>query len=70
MGTWIEIRCEAQKPPRSHHNRCWSFDNSGPHGMASDTQEAILRAVRDLNREAARTGWKRTRDGWVCPHCK
>jgi hypothetical protein len=69
MPTWMEIRCEAQKEPKSYNDRCWSYDNNGPHGMASDNQASVLSTLRSLNEQAKKSGWQRTQEGWVCPHC-
>jgi hypothetical protein len=37
--------------------------------MAADDQRSVLSALRWIFREAKDGGWKRTRDGWICPHC-
>jgi hypothetical protein len=37
--------------------------------MAGDTKASILDTVRELEAEARKDGWKKTREGWVCPFC-
>lgn len=75
MATWIEIRCENRTDPSSEGrglkvgDRCLSHDNSGPMDMAGDTRASILDTVRELEAEARNDGWKKTREGWVCPFC-
>lgn len=73
MATWIEFRCENRTEPSSEGrglkvgDRCLSHDNAGPMEMAGDTKASILDTVRELEAEARKDGWKKTREGWVCP---
>lgn len=71
MGTWIELRCEKHGPATGFglDDRCYSDTNHGPMGMAADTRKSVADTLKDLEQEARRGGWKRTRFGWVCPHC-
>lgn len=75
MATWIELRCENRAYPSSEGrglnvgDRCLSHDNAGPMEMAGDTRANILETVRELEAEARKDGWKKTREGWVCPFC-
>ncbi|MEM8519477.1 hypothetical protein [Janthinobacterium sp. CAN_S7] len=69
MAIWMEVRCETRGDGRSGETRCWSDDNSGPAGMAADDQRSVLEVLREMQIEARRAGWKRTRDGWMCPAC-
>jgi hypothetical protein len=72
MGTWIEIRCEnrtAATTDSDPGNRCWSHDNAGPMGEASDNRASLIQMVRGLEDEARETGWVKTRKGWFCPFC-
>lgn len=72
MAAWLELRCEnrgtasADGPPGK---RCWSDDNSGPMDMAADTRDSLLETLRGIEQDARDLGWKKTRAGWVCPHC-
>jgi hypothetical protein len=73
MSTWMELRCEMRTdlPPQERFSpgRCWSHDNAGPMGMAHDSAASVARVFASLGRDAVKAGWKRTRDGWVCPGC-
>lgn len=69
MATWIEIRCEKRGDGLSGKDRCWSDDNSGPMGMASDDQKSVLAVLKDLHVQAKASNWAKTREGWVCPVC-
>lgn len=73
MGIWIEYRCENLSEPSAegnHLRRCASLDNSGPMRMtATDTRAAVLDALQELDAEAHRIGWKKSRTGWVCAFC-
>lgn len=66
MATWIEFRCEMRSRTTTD---CWSHSNSGPMGLACDDLASIKALLADLRREAIGTGWRRTKDGWVCPAC-
>jgi len=38
-------------------------------GEASDTREGITKMLAGLAKDARAAGWRRTRGGWICPHC-
>lgn len=63
MGTWIEIRCD------TFGDDCYSARNHGPTGMSGDTAQDALSKLRTLGKEARESGWKKNREGWVCPSC-
>lgn len=72
MGFWMELRCESRTDAvldTDPAQQCWSHVNQGPMQEASDSQASVLSAYRDLAAEARSTGWKRTRQGWICPFC-
>ncbi len=72
MGIWIEFRCEDRTEEWANgrpNHRCWSNDNAGPMDMASDNMQSIRETVSALSDDARRSGWKKTRNGWICPHC-
>jgi hypothetical protein len=72
MGTWIEIRCEKRSEESSFVDgisRCWSHDNQGPMGEASDNRESLLEVMRHLEAVARKHGWKKRAEGWICPYC-
>lgn len=72
MATWIELRCENRGTKTADGpdgQRCWSDENTGPMDMANDTRESLLETMRGLEKDARDLGWKKTREGWVCPHC-
>ena len=71
MGIWIELRCEERKNPSgfSQSERCYSSINSGPMGMAGDTRNKVLNLLEQLYNEARKSGWKKKKNGWVCPFC-
>ena len=69
MATWIEIRCEKRSSGEGWRNRCWSDDNSGPMEMAADSQKSVVEVLKRLHTEAAKSGWVKTHEGWVCPCC-
>lgn len=66
MPIWIEIRCSVFN---LQGLRCWSADNNGPMQASGEGKMSIRSTLVNLNTEAKRTGWRRTRDGWVCPAC-
>lgn len=63
MGTWIELRCEKRG------DDCYSAVNNGPMDMAGDTIASVLDTLSILAKEARAAGWKKTREGWICPAC-
>lgn len=72
MGTWIELRCENRGTKTAEGpegRRCWSDDNSGPMGMAIDNRSSLIETMQQLEEDARDLGWKKTREGWVCPYC-
>ncbi len=73
MPVWMELRCDARSTPdaerREGDQRCWSHRNAGPMDLAADDQRSVLSVTRDLFAAAKAGGWKRTRDGWICPAC-
>lgn len=72
MSTWLELRCERRVGADSAlrgSRRCWSHDNAGPAGMAHDNAKSVARVFASIGRGATKAGWKRTREGWVCPAC-
>lgn len=51
-------------------NGCESNRNVGPMAMAAtDTREAVLQTLRELDQDARDSGWVKSRDGWVCAYC-
>jgi len=75
MGTWIEIRCENRSESSAEGrginvgDRCYSHDNAGPMDMANDTRASVAETLRVLDEDAKSSGWKKTREGWICPFC-
>lgn len=75
MSTWIEFRCENRTEPSAEGpglkvgDRCLPNDNAGPMAMALDTRASILGVLSELDAEARQEGWKKTREGWICPFC-
>ena len=71
MGTWIEFRCEKRGGRTGYleTERCWSDTNSGPMEMAEDTRASVIETLRLLEKQARSSGWKKTKEGWICPHC-
>lgn len=66
MSVWMELRCERRTRAGTG---CWSNVNAGPMEMAADDQRSVIAVTRLLFAEARAGGWKRTKDGWVCPNC-
>ena len=70
MAIWMELRCELRGDGRRESDdRCLSDDNTGPHGMALDSCRSASLSATELFEEAKIDGWKRTKEGWVCPNC-
>ncbi len=69
MATWIDFRCEDRGTSENNAGECWSDSNSGPMGMAGDTNESILQLMAILRAEAKESGWVRKARGWICPEC-
>jgi hypothetical protein len=74
MAIWIEYRCENRFNESSgdrlpEHKRCFSHDNTGPMEMADDTRASVVETLQILDEEARRSGWKKKREGWICPFC-
>ncbi|MFJ7794363.1 hypothetical protein [Pseudomonas sp. NPDC096950] len=74
MATWIEYRCENRFNKSSgdslpENERCYSHDNRGPMEMAEDTRASVIETLQQLDDEARSGGWKKTREGWLCPFC-
>lgn len=74
MGTWIEYRCEnrAEKSADDAEHvgsRCYSHTNDGPMEMANDNRADISKTLTLLDSIAKDDGWKKTKEGWICPYC-
>lgn len=69
MATWMEIRCDVNRDPDTHTDKCWSSVNAGPAEMAGDTQAKVISTLRELHTSARKQGWKQINEGWACPHC-
>lgn len=64
MSIWLEIRCERRTNPG-----CFSDANHGPMQLSSDDNASVLSSVRDMRKDAKGAGWKKLREGLVCPAC-
>lgn len=70
MAIWIELRCEKRGEGREKWNEpCWSDENNGPGEMADDTKTSVEKTLTFLATEAKKAGWKKLKEGWVCPCC-
>lgn len=71
MGIWIEFRCDNAGAASAYGvaGQCLSHNNEGPSAMSGHTQAALLETMRKLEKTAKKTGWKKTRTGWLCPFC-
>lgn len=71
MGIFMELRCEGRGDGRDKYSgtRCISDDNNGPHSFCDDTLKSTSIGWRDIQAEAKADGWKKLKDGWVCPNC-
>lgn len=72
MATWLELRCEMREETFAdgdYDGRCWSHDNRGPMDMADDNRASLLETIRAMEEAGRSIGWKKTREGWVCPFC-
>lgn len=68
MALWIEIRCERRGD--EGFDSCLSDIDAGPiMGIFGDSISEAKAAVKLLNLEAIRYGWRRRKDGWHCPKC-
>lgn len=71
MGIWIEFRCENAGEPSAYgfEGQCLSHNNEGPQAMSSHGRTVMLETVRGLEKKARKSGWQKTREGWLCPFC-
>lgn len=65
MCTWIELRCDK----RGENQKCMSNQNTGPMELSGDARAEINATLKMIADEARKSGWKKTKDGWVCPRC-
>lgn len=65
MAIWIELRCEG----RNKNADCLSNSNDGPMELSMDDQRSVLDTLRLLSRVGREAGWRRSREGWLCPKC-
>lgn len=63
MAVWLELRCDVRG------RRCYSDMNNGPMALAKHSRAKVSLVLRNLETEACLDGWKRTREGLVCPVC-
>jgi len=74
MGYWIEIHCDIKSfgPPGELHLNGWCSNESTsyPMGMAKSTRASYFKALKYLTEQAKGWGWKKTREGWICPNCQ
>jgi hypothetical protein len=61
---WVEIRCLESVSPD-----CFSAANNGPADTVSHVRAVMIRQVRKLEQEAVSDGWKRVKQGVICPEC-
>lgn len=66
MAIWIELRCEDRG---GDNPDCDSDSNNDPGGLANDNQQSALYILGRVAKEAKACGWKKTKDGWICPKC-
>jgi hypothetical protein len=48
---------------------CWSNNMAGPMELCAEDHASVAMTIRDMNADAKKCGWKRLREGWVCPEC-
>ncbi len=65
MSIWMELRCDGDGTA----DHCWSNKNNGPMESAPHHRDRLWATVRRLEAAGLREGWRRTRDGWLCPVC-
>lgn len=65
MCTWIELRCDR----RNENPTCMSNENAGPMELGGDTVREISMTLKAITKDARDSGWKKTKEGWVCPRC-
>lgn len=70
MSVWMELRCASRGLDIPRTQQCWSDKNTGPMDLAADDRRSVSMVASQLFHEAKEGGWKRTREGWVCPNCK
>lgn len=64
MSWWLELHCDAGGIG-GHFPDCASFKHDHP--MAGSSNLENLK--KHLSSSAKEIGWKKTRQGWVCPKC-
>lgn len=71
MGIFMELRCELRGEglPESSGVRCWSDDNEGPMAHGFSSKKGAADCYGEIVRQAKEAGWKKKKDGWVCPNC-
>ena len=52
-------------PGCGYNVSCFLHGNNGAMAEAHSTRMSIIKVLRDMEREARRTGWARTKSGWV-----
>lgn len=69
MTFFVEIQCDYKLPggegARYTDAKCYSFSNSNPNSNSIK----VAWAARRASERAREAKWKKTRDGWLCPHC-
>lgn len=66
---WLELRCDMQRPTFAS-DRCYSDLNRGPMSASTAGRNTLLHNVHQLEAEAVRHGWVKTRTTLICPACK
>ena len=65
MCTFIELRCNR----RNDNPDCHSNENDDPMELSGDSLEDIRETLKLIAQDARASGWKKLREGWVCPRC-
>lgn len=69
MSYFVEIQCDHKlkggEGARYTDAKCHSFSNDNPH--ANSVRAAW--AARRASERARQENWRKTRSGWLCPHC-
>jgi len=74
MAIWIEIHCDVRWGGPCEPGRlepfCATNNGDNPGALSSNPLARVHRALTNIKADAIERGWKKTKEGWVCPGCQ
>jgi hypothetical protein len=71
MSFWLELHCDKLCDGKiDYMAACRTHRNDNPAIGSLNTCSALLATKKHVEKSARSGGWKKTKDGWICPGCQ